>query len=276
MSVHPTASVHPKAELGERVYIGPYAVIGEHASIGAGTSVGPHVVLEGWITLGEACEIGAGAVLGGAPQDLKYRGQRSFLRIGDHTRIGEYVTIHRSAEEDGVTVVGAHNFLMAYTHVAHDCKLGDHVVMVNYAGLSGHVEVEDRAFISGHNAVHQFVRIGYLAFVSGSSRVVKDIPPFMLAEGNPTRIRGLNVVGMRRAALEPTARAELHRAFRLLYRSSLNTSQGIQRIRQEGLTSGEVQRLVTFIEGSKRGICAGFRPSERTPASPDEGIDEDA
>ena len=270
------ASVHPKARLGEGVCIGPFAVIGEHTCIGAGTNVGPHVVLEGWTTLGEACEISAGAVLGGAPQDLKYRGQRSYLRIGDHTRIGEYVTVHRSAQEDGVTVIGAHNFLMACTHVAHDCTLGDHVVMVNYAGLSGHVEVEDRAFISGHNAVHQFVRIGYLAFVSGCSRVVKDVPPFMLAAGNPTRIRGLNVVGMRRAALEPTARMELRRAFRLLYRSSLNTTQAMQQIQQERWTSREVQRLIAFIEGSKRGICAGARPSERTAAPSDEGIDEDA
>ncbi|MBI3329143.1 MAG: acyl-ACP--UDP-N-acetylglucosamine O-acyltransferase [Nitrospinae bacterium] len=275
MNIHPTASVHPKAQLGDGVSVGPYAVIGEHVCIGAGTTISPHAVLEGWTTVGNACEIGAGAVLGGPPQDLKYRGQRSFLRIGDHTHIREYVTIHRSAEEDGTTVIGAHNFLMAYTHVAHDCKLGDHVVLVNYAGLSGYVEVEDRAFISGHTAVHQFVRIGYLALVSGCSRVVKDIPPFMLAEGNPTRIRGLNVVGMRRLGIGPAARTKLRQAFRLLYRSGLNTSQALQQIRQARFTGGEVQRVITFIEGSKRGICGGSRRPKRA-VSGDEGSEENA
>jgi UDP-N-acetylglucosamine acyltransferase len=275
MNIHPTATIHPKAELGEGVIIGPYAVIGEHVRLGAETSVGPHAVIEGWTSIGQSCEIGVGAVLGGAPQDLKYRGQRSFLRIGDHSCIREYVTVHRSAEEDGVTIVGAHAFLMAYTHVAHDCRLGDHVIMVNYAGLSGYVEVEDRAFISGHNAVHQFVRIGYLALVSGASRVVKDIPPFMIAEGNPTRIRGLNVVGMRRLGLSPEVRGELRHAYRLLYRSGLNTSQALAGMRQAGLTSSAVQRLMTFVEGAKRGICGGLRPEERD-RSEHEGADEDA
>jgi UDP-N-acetylglucosamine acyltransferase len=275
MNIHFTATIHPKAELADGVSVGPYAVIGEHVRLGEGTTVGAHAVIEGWTTIGKSCDIGVGAVLGGAPQDLKYRGQRSFLRIGDSTCIREYVTIHRSAEEDGVTIIGAHDFLMAYTHVAHDCRLGDHVIMVNYAGLSGYVEIEDRAFISGHNAVHQFVRIGYLAMVSGASRVVKDIPPFMIAEGNPTRIRGLNVIGMRRLSLGRAVRGELRRAYRLLYRSGLNTSQALESMRQEGLTSGEVQRLITFIEGTKRGICGGLRPGERD-GSELEGTDDNA
>jgi UDP-N-acetylglucosamine acyltransferase len=274
MTIHPTAIVHPKAELGAGVSIGPYAVIGEHVRLGEGTIVGPHAVIDGWTTVGKSCDIGVGAVLGGPPQDLKYRGQRSFLHIGDETCIREYVTIHRSAEEDGATVIGSHDFLMANSHVAHDCRLGDYVIMVNYAGLSGYVEVEDRAFISGHNAVHQFVRIGYLAMVSGASRVVKDIPPFMIAEGNPTRVRGLNVVGLRRLAIEPVVRAELRRAFRLLYRSGLNTSQALERMGQEGLTGSEVQRLITFIARSKRGICGGARASEGG-GSVEEGADED-
>ncbi|HSF29749.1 MAG TPA: acyl-ACP--UDP-N-acetylglucosamine O-acyltransferase [Candidatus Tectomicrobia bacterium] len=275
MNIHPTATVHPKAELDVGVNVGPYAVIGEHVRLGEGTIVGPHAVIEGWTAIGQHCDIGVGAVLGGPPQDLKYRGQRSFLRIGDYTCIREYVTIHRSAEEDGVTSVGAHVFLMAYTHVAHDCRLGDHVIMVNYAGLSGYVEVEDRAFISGHNAVHQFVRIGYLAMVSGASRVVKDIPPFMIAEGNPTRIRGLNIVGMRRLGLALKVRRELRRAYGLLYRSGLNTSHALQSMRQEGLTSDEVQRLITFVEGAKRGICVGLRPRDRDTSESEEG-EEDA
>jgi len=273
MSIHATAIVHPRAELGTAVSIGPYAVIGEHVSLGDGTHVGPHAVIDGWTTVGKGCDIGVGAVLGGAPQDLKYHGQRSYLHIGDHTCIREYVTIHRSAEEEKATSVGSHAFLMAYTHVAHDCRLGDHVIMVNYAGLSGYVEVEDRAFISGHNAVHQFVRIGFLAMVSGASRVVKDIPPFMIAEGNPTRIRGLNVVGMRRLGYTPQVRAEIRRAYRLLYRSGLNHSQATARLRQEGFAGDEVRRLVTFVEGAKRGICGGVRPGEGD-VSADEGVDE--
>jgi UDP-N-acetylglucosamine acyltransferase len=275
MSIHPTAIIHPNAALSVGVSVGPYAVIDEHVCLGEGTRVGPHVVIEGWTTIGKGCDIGVGAFLGGPPQDVKYRGQRSFLRIGDHTCIREYVTIHRSAEADGATCIGSHAFLMAYAHVAHDCRLGDHVIMVNYAGLSGYVEVEDRAFISGHNAVHQFVRIGYLAMVSGASRVVKDIPPFMIAEGNPTRIRGLNVVGMRRLGLGPQVRAELRRAYRLLYRSGLNTAQALERMRQEDLAGSEVQRLITFVEGAKRGICGGVRPGEGDAAE-HEGADEDA
>jgi UDP-N-acetylglucosamine acyltransferase len=274
MNIHPSATIHADAELAEDVSVGPYVVIGEHVRLGTGTVVRPHAVIEGWTSIGQHCDIGVGAVLGGPPQDLKYRGQRSFLRIGDHTCIREYVTIHRSAEEDGVTTLGAHDFLMAYTHVAHDCQLGDHVIMVNYAGLSGYVVVEDRAFISGHNAVHQFVRIGYLAMVSGASRVVKDIPPFMIAEGNPTRIRGLNVVGMRRLGFSAQVRGELRRAYHLLYRAGFNTSQALDGIRQAGLTSPEVQHLITFVEGAKRGICGGIRPIERTGAE-DEGADED-
>jgi UDP-N-acetylglucosamine acyltransferase len=275
MSIHPTATIHPKAELGQDVDIGPYAVIGEHVRLGDGTRVGPHAVIDGWTAIGRHCDVGVGAVLGGAPQDLKYRGQRSFLRVGDHSCIREYVTVHRSAEEDGTTSIGSRVFLMAYTHVAHDCRLGDHVIMVNYAGLSGYVEVEDRAFISGHNAVHQFVRIGYLAMVSGASRVVKDVPPFMIAEGNPTRIRGLNVVGMRRLGLAPQARAELRQAYRLLYRSGLNVSQALERLRRAGTTGSEVQRLIAFVEAAKRGICGGMRPGERDVAE-EEGADEDA
>lgn len=274
-SVHSTAVVHPQAQLGAGVHIAPYAVVGEHVCLGEGTRIGPHAVIDGWTTIGSACEIGPGAVVGGPPQDVKYRGQRSFVSIGDHTRLGEYVTIHRSAQDEGATVIGSHNFLMAYTHVAHDCKLGDHVIMVNYTGLSGHVTVEDRAFLSGHTAVHQFVRIGSLAMVSGCSRVVKDIPPFMLAEGNPTRIHGLNVVGMRRLGVERSARAELRRAFRLLYRAGLNTSQALQAMRQDHWTSEEVQRLIAFIEGSQRGICGGVRRSERATLE-DEEIDEHA
>ncbi|RMF90739.1 MAG: acyl-ACP--UDP-N-acetylglucosamine O-acyltransferase [Nitrospinota bacterium] len=252
--IHPSAVVHPGAELGERVSIGPFAVIGAHVRLGEGTSVGPHAVIEGWTEVGRDCQISPGVVIGAPPQDLKYKGFRSFVRIGDRNIIREYVTIHRSTQEEGATIIGHDNFLMAYTHIAHDCRIGNHVVIVNYTGLSGHVEVEDRAFISGHIAIHQFVRIGFLAMISGGSRVGKDVPPFMLAEGNPMQIRGLNTVGMQRNQIPAPVRLQLKQAFKLLYRSNLNTSQALQRIKAEIPMSAEVQRLVTFIENSSRGI----------------------
>ncbi len=252
-AIHPSAIIHPTAHLEEGVTIGPFTIIGEQVHIGAGTCIGSHVVIERWTTIGRDCLIAPGAVIGGDPQDRKYQRQRSFLRIGDRNIIREHVTIHRSSEEEGATIIGDDNFLMAHTHVAHDCKIGNHVTIVNYTGLSGYVEVEDRAFISGHIAVHQFVKIGFLAMISGASRVGQDIPPFMLVEGNPIEIRGLNVVGMRRNLISQTARLQLKRAFKILYRSNLNTTQALQRIKEEIEMGEEVSRLVTFIENSSRG-----------------------
>ena len=199
MSIHPSATIHPKAELGQDVDIGPYAVIGEHVCLGAGTRIGPHAVIDGWTTIGQHCDIGVGAVLGGAPQDLKYRGQRSFLHISDHSCIREYVTIHRSAEEDGVTSIGTHTFLMAYTHVAHDCRLGNFLIMANAASLAGHITIGDHAIIGGLSGIHQWVRIGAYAMVGGCCALGQDLPPFMRAAGGyRARMYGLNSVGLRR------------------------------------------------------------------------------
>ncbi len=253
--VHPTAIVHPKAELGAGVRVGPYAVVGKGVRLGDGTEVGPHAVLEGRLEVGPGCRIFAGAVIGYPPQDLKWKdGTPSGVRIGARTVIREYVTIHRSSLEDGWTVIGDECFLMATSHVAHDCRVGNGVILTSYTGLTGFVQVGDRAFISGLTGIHQFVRIGTLAFVSGCSRLPQDVPPYFLVEGNPAEVRGVNIVGLRRAGVPAAARLEIQRAYKLLYRSGHTPAQGLERVRTELGPSPYIDQLVEFIAASRRGI----------------------
>jgi UDP-N-acetylglucosamine acyltransferase len=258
-SLHPTAIVHPDAKLGSDVEIGPYAVVESDVILADGARVGAHAVLHAGCQLGRGVLVSPHAVLGGAPQDLGWDSAPSLLVIGDHTIVREYVTVHRSSKAGGATRIGAHCLLMAASHVGHDCQLGEHVIVTSQAGLSGHVEVGDRAVIGGQAGFHQFVRVGRLAMVGGKSRIHRDVPPFIVVEGNPCRARGLNVVGMRRAGLAAESRNRIKRAFRLLYRSGLNTSQALERIRKEIDPSDEIQSLVAFIEASERGIAPGTR-----------------
>jgi UDP-N-acetylglucosamine acyltransferase len=258
-SIHPTAIVHPDAKLGSGVEIGAYAVLESGVSLGDGSRVGVHAVLHAGCQLGRRVLVSPHAVLGGAPQDLGFDGAPSSVEIGDDTVVREYVTVHRSSKAGGATRVGARCLLMALSHIGHDCQLGDHVIVTTQAGLSGHVEVGDRAVIGGQAGFHQFVRVGRLAMVGGKSRIPKDVPPFVVVEGNPCRARGLNVVGMRRAGLSTESRRQIKRAFRLLYRSGLNTSQALERIRKEIDANEEIQSLVAFIESSERGITPGTR-----------------
>ena len=260
--IHPKAIVEPGTELGDRVIIGPYAVIGPQVVIEEGTHIGPHVVIEGYTRIGKNSIIHAGAVIGGKPQDYKFKDAASYVEIGNHTLIREYVTVHRSSEAGGKTVIGDHCLLMAYTHVAHDCQLGDHVVIINYTGLSGYVEVEEQAIVSGYVAIHQFVRIGKLAMVSAQSGLAKDVPPYMIVEGRPCVVRGLNSIGLRRAGISSNSRTNLKRAYRLLFLSGLNTSDALRQIKEEGDLGEEVSHLVSFIEGSKRGIHKSRREEE--------------
>lgn len=254
--IHPTAIVHAKAELGAGVRIGPYAIVGEDVRLGDGTEVGPHAVLEGRLEVGPRCRIFAGAVIGFPPQDLKYKaGTPSGVRIGADNVIREYATIHRSSLEEGWTVIGDGCFIMATSHIAHDCRVGNQVILTGFSGLTGFVEVGDRAVISGLTGVHQFVRIGTLAYVGGCSRLAQDVPPYFLVEGNPAQARGVNVVGLRRADVPAAARLELQRAFKILYRSGHTTAHAVERIRAELPPSEYIDRLVTFIAESKRGIC---------------------
>lgn len=254
--VHPTAIVHPRAELGAGVRVGPYAVIGEDVQIGDATEIGPHAVLEGRLEIGPRCRVYAGAIVGFPPQDLKYEpGTPSGVRIGADNVIREYATIHRSSLEDGWTVIGDGCFLMAQSHVAHDCRIGNHVVLTGLSGLTGFVEVEDRAIISGLTGVHQFVRIGALAYVGGCSRLAQDVPPYFLVEGNPAQVRGVNIVGLRRAQVSPEIRLDLQRAYKILYRAGHSTARALEVIRSELAPSEPINHLVEFIAASKRGIC---------------------
>ena len=254
--IHPTAVLHPKVELGEGVRVGPYVVIGEDVRIDDGTEIGPHAVLEGRLEIGPRCQIYAGAIIGFPPQDLKYTpGTPSGVRIGADNVIREYATIHRSSLPDGWTVIGDGCFIMASSHIAHDCRVGNQVVLTGFSGLTGFVEVEDRVVISGLTGVHQFVRIGTLAYVGGCSRLSQDVPPYFLVEGNPAQVRGVNIVGLRRAQMPAEIRLDLQRAYKILYRSGHSTARALELIRSELAPSEPISHLVEFIAASKRGIC---------------------
>ena len=254
LDIHATAVVHARAELGEGVVVGPYSVIGPEVVVGAGTQIGAHVVLEGRTILGRDNRVLHGAALGGVPQDLKYRGERTYLRIGDGNTIREFATLNVACIDGESTAVGNGCLLMAYVHVAHNCRIGSGVILANAVNLAGHVEVEDFATIGGLTPVHQFVRIGAYAFIGGGSRVPKDVPPFVRAAGNPLQIVGLNSVGLERHGFDADRRLLLKRAYRILFRSNLNVSQALVRLRQEFGSDDDVRTLIDFIERSARGI----------------------
>jgi len=256
-NIHPTAIVDPRAELGNDVTVGPYTVIGAGVTIGDGTSLGPYVVVEGHTEIGKNNIVYAGAVLGSRSQDLKDHGEDSYLRIGDANIFREYVTVNcgLAAETARTTVIGDNNLFMALTHVAHDCQVGNHVVMANLSGLGGHVVAEDRCIIGGMAAVHQHVMIGTMALIGGLAKVVKDVLPYMIVDGNPATCRGPNIVGLTRNQVSETSRRALKKAYRLLSQSSLNTSQALEEIEKEVDNCPEITHLIDFIGKSKRGVC---------------------
>ncbi|MDI6781744.1 MAG: acyl-ACP--UDP-N-acetylglucosamine O-acyltransferase [bacterium] len=255
MNIHPTAIIHPEAQIGKGVIVGPFTVIDKGVRIGQGTQIGAHVILANWTIIGADCKIHAGAVIGDDPQIKDYKHEESYCLIGDNNVIREYVTIHRGWHKGDATRIGNNNFLMANTHIAHDCQIGDNVIMANAATLGGHVIVEDNAFISGLVGIHQFVRIGTLSMIGGCSKVVQDVPPYALADGHPACVSGLNIVGMRRAEIIPQVRGVLKKAYKLLYHSGLNTNQALSTIKNELEMTHEIEHLVRFIEAAKRGIC---------------------
>lgn len=252
--IHPTAIVDPSAELGADVEIGAWAIVGPGCTLGDGTEVAARATLERNVRLGARVRVGSGAILGGDPQDLKYRGETTWVDVGDDSVVREYATINRGTAHSVTTRVGRHCFLMSYVHLAHDCQLGDHVIISNGTQLAGHVLVEDRATISGLCAVHQFTRIGAHAFIGGCSRVVQDVPPFVRAVGNPIKLFGLNSVGLQRNGFSAEQVAALKRAYRWCFRSELNLSQGVERARQEPGLAPEVTHFLDFIEASRRGV----------------------
>ncbi len=251
--IHPSAIIDPKAEIGKDVEIGPWAFVGPHCTVGAGSSLAMRSVLESHVKLGKNVKVGIGSVLGGLPQDLKFKGEETWVEIGDGTTIREYATVNRGTSESLKTSVGSNSFLMSYVHLAHDCHVGNNVIISNGTQLAGHVTVEDYAGISGLCAVHQFTRIGAHAYIGGCSRVPKDVPPFVRAVGNPIQLYGLNSVGLQRRGFKPEAIAELKRAYRLFFRSELNVSQAIEQARAELKQIPEVMALVNFLEASERG-----------------------
>jgi UDP-N-acetylglucosamine acyltransferase len=254
VAIHPTALVDPAAEIGDDVEIGPWAIVGPGCVIGSGSHIAARVSLEQNVRLGARVQIGVGAVLGGDPQDLKYRGEETWVDIGNDSVVREYATINRGTAHSVTTRVGEHCFLMSYVHLAHDCHLGDHVIISNGTQLAGHVTVEDRVTISGLCAIHQFARIGRNAFIGGCSRVSQDVPPFVRAVGNPLRLFGLNSVGLQRNGFDEQVVKELKRAYRICFRSDLNLSQGVERARAELQPLPEVQHFLGFIEASQRGV----------------------
>jgi UDP-N-acetylglucosamine acyltransferase len=257
--VHPTAQIHPEAQIDPSVRIGPFCVVGPHVIIGPNTRLAAHVVIDGWSRIGADNEIHVGAVIGTAPQDIRYRGEESYVHIGDRNVIREYVTINRAYNHMGATVLGNDNLLMAYTHVAHNCVLGNGIIMTNYAGLAGHVEIEDFVVLGGMAGVHQFVRIGTMAMVGGAAKVIKDIPPYSIVDGQPARIYEINSIGLKRRGVKPQVRAALRQAFRLLTRSGLNLSDALDAISQQIPSHPEIEHLVEFMgKKSRMGVLIRF------------------
>jgi UDP-N-acetylglucosamine acyltransferase len=252
--IHPTAIVAPDAQLGANVEIGPFVIVGEACAVGDGSVVSARATMERDVTLGANVHIGSGSVVGGPPQDVKYRGERTTVEIGDGTVIREYTTINRGTTQSFKTTVGKNCFIMSYVHLGHDCHVGDGVVLVNGVQLAGHVTVDDRAIISGLTAVHQFVRIGRFSFIGGCSRVAQDVPPYTRAVGNPIKLYGLNSVGLRRNNFSDDVLRELKRAYRLFFRSELNLSQALQRAESDLQALPEVQEFVRFVSETNRGV----------------------
>lgn len=254
--IHPTAIIHPGAKVAENVSIGPYSVVGEHVVIGAGTTVASHVVIEGWTEIGCDNQIYQFSSVGAAPQDLKYAGEETCLKIGDRNRFREFTTLNRgTVGGGGVTTVGNDNLFMAYSHVAHDCIVHDHIVLANGATLAGHVEVESAAILGGLAAVHQFCRIGCHAMISGGAMVTQDIPPYTVAQGDRAKTVGLNLIGLKRRGFSEEAVRGIKKAYRVIFRSGLRLEEALQNIDEEIEMSPELEHFVSFIKDSQRGIA---------------------
>ncbi len=252
-SIHPSAVVDTDATIGDDVRIGPFAVVGPAVVVGAESEIASHAILERNVRLGANCVVGAGAVVGSDPQDLKYRGEESWVEVGDGTKIREYVTVNRGTAARGTTRIGRDCFIMAYAHVAHDCEISDRAIIANAVQLGGHVVIGEGAVIGGSTPIHQFVNIGPYAFVGGGSRVPQDVPPFTRAAGNPMRLYGINRIGLERAGFDSATIERLKRAYRLLFNSKLTTSQALARLEAE-LDHPEIRLLTEFFRNSERGV----------------------
>jgi len=254
VNIHPTAIIHKNAHLSHDIKVGPYTIINDGVKIDQGTEIGSHVLIDSGTIIGRDCKIHHGAVLGTLPQDLKFGGEKTLLTIGDNTTIREYATLNRGTKYREKTVIGKNCFIMIYAHVAHDCLLGDHVILANSANLGGHVEVGDYVIIGGVVPVHQFVKIGIHSIVGGGFRVQKDVCPYALVGGYPLKMMGLNIIGLKRRGFPEKTIEILKQVFKLLFRSKLNTSQAVEKIKTEVEIIPEVQTILDFIAKSQRGI----------------------
>jgi UDP-N-acetylglucosamine acyltransferase len=253
-AVHPSAIIHPKARIGSRCEIGPYCVIGQHVTLGEKCKLHSHVVLDGHTVLGKENEIFPFASIGLKTQDLKWKGGMTATKIGDGNTFREYVTVHSATGAGEETRIGSRNHILAYCHIAHNCLLGDHIIMSNVATLAGHVVVGDFAVIGGLAAVHQFCRIGKMAMIGGCSKVVQDVPPFMMADGNPAETRTINKTGMERNGISEAAQGALRTAYKILFRQGLTVSNAIAKAEKKLPPLPEIRHLLQFVRTSERGI----------------------
>jgi UDP-N-acetylglucosamine acyltransferase len=259
MVIHPTAIVSPRAKLADDVEVGPYSIIGDNVSIDSATKIGSFCNIEGNTVIGRRCRIFTGAVIGAIPQDLKYKNEKTFLEIGDDNIIREYCTFNIGTAESGKTVIGKKNLFMAYSHIAHDCIVGNNCIIANCGTLAGHVTIEDLVVVGGLVAIHQFVRVGMLSIIGGCSKVVQDIPPYSTCDGHPAKVYGLNITGLRRADMKPETIAQLGVSFKILFNSGLSLKHALEKIQSEIKPFPEVLGLVNFMNNSQRGSCRGPR-----------------
>ena len=252
---HPTAVIQEGARIGEDCRIGPYCVIGPNVILGTGCELYSHVVIDGHTEIGSENTFYPFASIGLRTQDLKWDGGTTWTRIGSNNTFREYVTVHSATADGDATVIGSHNNLLAYTHVAHDCQLGDHIIMSNVGTLAGHVIVEDRAIVGGLAAVHQFCRIGTMSIIGGCSKVVQDVPPYMMLDGNPAATRTLNKEGLKRNGVNEDTQKSMRQAYRILFRSEQTFTNAVKQVRADVATSPELEHLLAFIESSERGIA---------------------
>jgi UDP-N-acetylglucosamine acyltransferase len=253
--IHPTAIIDSKADIDSNVDVGPHSIIGANVQIGSGTVIGPHVVIQPHVEIGPDCHIFQYASIGAVPQALKFQGEETYVKIGRGTVIREFVTVNRGTGFGGeITEVGEENFLMAYVHIAHDCKTGRNVIFANNATLAGHIVIEDFVTVGGLVAIHQFVRIGNYAYIGGKSAVVKDIPPYVIAAGDRAKLHGLNSVGLKRHGFSQETMSSLKKAYRIIFRIGLTLNEAIERVKAEVEQVPEVNDLIRFIKSSKRGI----------------------
>jgi len=254
--IHPTAIISPDAQLAEGVEVGPYSIIGDDVKIGKNTIIGPHTVIDNYTHIGEGCHIFQFCSIGAPPQDLKFGGEKTRVIIGNFNTIREFVTIHRATSADiGVTIIGDHNLIMAYVHVAHNCKLGNNIVMVNAAALAGHIHIEDHAIIGGLTGIHQFCRLGAHCMIGGVSAVVKDVPPYCIVQGNHAKLFGLNLVGLKRRDFSENTIKAIKDAYRIIFRSNLLLEAALKKAQDEVEDIPEVRHFIQFIKESERGVC---------------------